>query len=1334
MALPSQAALIRGADYHHVIGWLWVCRMLEDPTSISSVCVEDSDGGAFDDVVVRRTLESNLYIQIKSSNYSNEIIDREWLTSRTPKGKSPLQHFFATYRDRVANGDSFSLELWTNRGFDQQHPLLGKLIDLKHGKIDPGRVLAAGTRSAIGKERDSLAMHLGITASEFAEFLGAVRWKHTDSELELREHAKPLMKLVGLQNDDAAVHLGVSIVRRWVSDGLGPQTPAEVVRQAEALGLLSERRAYPLATGEADDAAGPGEAPVPPDNLALRGLPPGCRTCIESLLLVSPDDAERVVRQLLQPVSQIPGVLAGFAENPPQWLQDADALAWDAIVDFSTVHDLPDSDILRQKAIEMGSLRGPLYRVREAVVVAENGDSGNAMALLERVPEGYPLVSVAQARIRQDADAVINAIRQSGVLDSQDSEVVLFGVIMLAWAHSELGEVAQTLNVLTEGSQRFPERASLYVRRAEARLSEAAKSVDGSAEQTNLLRAVVADALEARARFREWGGPSGWPVEIAARALGQLNDYESVCRLATTVPEGEATRAEARHPAVIERLAEALLVLGRRDELDALDVGLLDPPERAHVLALRAHSRGEPDALELMRQALELATDDQMRLRAHHGLALFGELDEQSLDAISSADEAYKDLIRAMAHLHRDDYLTAASLLRRHASESLFHTEMLARVQHHSGATNDAIETLKTAAETRGAVSFYLDAAHLLIEQDRLPEAETLALTALSGDVSRSVESGLRVVLVDIASRLRDWVRMESSARALFARFPEVPIAPWAIVQALVGQVRPQEAWDFLVEHDLSPIDEQTAGLTIQVCFLADANQGAAERLLDIATRFSELPEIAGASLAALMVIGGQITLTDAQSSLLIKMVDSYVERFPESQVLRAFKMESLDDLREATASLTRSQAAQLAEIVNQVRNGHLPYGFLATMRASPYAELLLSLAAGYLTAITTDDAKRESERRAARAAIGGDVAVDTSVAVFGIRSGLLVDGLTSQFRQVLVADELVYDSRAAVVSASQTTVGYVGHFPAAGDVIVTEITDEQRQQMQDDAARLAELMQGWQSVRSARIESPFQLEEESPEFDEDRLRPWDASLRVAAARQVALWCDDVALRSLAEDAGIPTFGSYALYEVLAAEDGMEGLPPANEIKEQLLPSGIADVPLTWDELSEFAGADPGSDLAAIRFLDRPSSWAHPQLVLEWYTSRVERLVSDPDHNRLLQLVRAACCGRGMAVEHADREEAMGDVLAKTINTVRLSADDPAQLVPGVVEASEYASREVDPSDKLDVLRKALTILHNRLVTQVGPALASASLRALFAQTAEAHRNAVATVILGVDS
>jgi hypothetical protein len=66
-------------------------------------------------------------------------------------------------------------------------------------------------------------------------------WKHTGSELDWRQRAKPLMKLAGLRSDDEAVQLAVGIVHSWVTDGRGTQTTDDVRREVAQHGLLADQ-------------------------------------------------------------------------------------------------------------------------------------------------------------------------------------------------------------------------------------------------------------------------------------------------------------------------------------------------------------------------------------------------------------------------------------------------------------------------------------------------------------------------------------------------------------------------------------------------------------------------------------------------------------------------------------------------------------------------------------------------------------------------------------------------------------------------------------------------------------------------------------------------------------------------------------------------------------------------------------------------------------------------------------------------------------------------------------------------------------------------------------
>ena len=724
MALSPMSSLVRGIDYQAAVGWLWACRMLQESETISSVCAEDSAGGAFDDVVVRRDAREDIYIQAKTSNYGAKVVDGAWLLAPPAKGgRSPLQRFYDTYISLSAKGGQFSLELWTSRGFDHQNPLLGDLLDKKRDKISTLQMLESGSRSKVGMERDLWAGHLRIGAERLAEFLGAVRWKHTGSELDISEQAKPLMRLAGLRNDDAAVRVGVGIVRGWVSDGAGAQTVDDVGRTAAELGL-TPAAAEASAHCSGDDA--------------LSGLPPECRDGVSALRESSPEQADMVVSLLSQTSSRVPGVLAHLAEHPPQWLAGAGCLAWETLGDFIDAHRLSGSWAMRRHAIKRGSTRSVLYRVVEAGAAVGHGDAERAEELLSEVPTGDPLLEVARACISGDVEAVIAAVRASAIHQSPDLKWALYGVMLLVDAHRVLGEPETGVAVLREASLRFPDQASLRLNLAKTLYFLAHRHAEQGTQRPDLLESAVDEAIIARDRFREWRGPSAEAVSVAASALLMLGDPMRARGLAAAAPEGEAEQREAEDGRVVECLAHALLDLGRVDDLARLNLDLVDGAEGTLLRAMRARSRGDAGAVELMRTAVEQADDDRTLLMALEGLALSGETDETALAGLPDESRADADLIRAKAAFCRGDHEAASCLLMPYRFESADHAELLAAVQHQTGSLEDARETLLESAEALSDPFLYSSAVGLLMELEDFQEAERVALDVLAENPPRS--------------------------------------------------------------------------------------------------------------------------------------------------------------------------------------------------------------------------------------------------------------------------------------------------------------------------------------------------------------------------------------------------------------------------------------------------------------------------------------------------------------------------------------------------------------------------------------------------------------------
>ena len=415
--------------------------------------------------------------------------------------------------------------------------------------------------------------------------------------------------------------------------------------------------------------------------------------------------------------------------------------------------------------MRLGSPRGDLYRLEDAHLAALDGNVDHAEMLLREAAPEHPLHEATRALVAGDTRTAVTSIIDSQARESQDSDVALNALLMLAQALHDLGQLDETRQVLEDASRRFPHRGSLYLHQARLCIELAGQRRSEGIAPSGLLESAVKLGLEARNRYRRWGGPSAAAVAAATEALLMLDEPKEVCDLATPDPEGQATLAEAADAAVVTNRAHALLMLDRHDELDGLNWDLIDGSEGALMVAHQARGRGDPDAVELMRKAFDEATDDSRRLMALHGLALFGELDEAALERIDRAEDEHKALIRAVASFHRADYGGVVQMLVRHGLATSMHAQLLARAQHSLGETDDAVETLMQAVERLGDASLHLAAVEILKEGRKLQEAEALALRALGGPMPRSDRRRLLCALVDIVQSRHDWPAMEQHAR-----------------------------------------------------------------------------------------------------------------------------------------------------------------------------------------------------------------------------------------------------------------------------------------------------------------------------------------------------------------------------------------------------------------------------------------------------------------------------------------------------------------------------------------------------------------------------------------
>lgn len=1056
---------------------------------------------------------------------------------------------------------------------------------------------------------------------------------------------------------------------------------------------------------------------------AVNKLPLDCRERIRDLGKSSPSAANQLVILLSDPASRQPDALLPRITEPPDWLSKAGYAAWEVISDFQDAHRLPNSDLTRQHAIEAGSPRRSLHLIRQAIGAADNGDMKHATRLLNQVPSDYPLLEAARARIEDDVPAVEKAIRQHQLHEAEDSDIALNSIMMLTWAYYRLERFESATEILKNANRRFEGRAWLLFGQAETTLNWVHQDGLDSPASHALFEEAAKLALRSRDLFRTWDGPSHLAVETAMRAFRGHRDLHRMVNIAQPPPEGEATTSEASEPDVLKHLAFALLMLGRYDDIDKLQLDKIDSSWRVLIQAMRARRLGDPTAVLKIRRVVKQADQDNdktLRLKALFELALVGEIDETAMSQISDIDAA---LVRGIAALKRGELEESIGILTSHRFKSYLHARHLAEAYHKASNTDEAIEILTEAADQLSDISLLPYAVEILLEQDRLEEAESIVKDALTRNPSRADLYSLRASLVEIDRRREGWSDMESHARAWAQEFPDDTQAAWVVVRALHLQGENQEAWAYLSARDLVlvPSDEVTALMMLAICNSVDTSDQKINLMLEIAKVYVNSEKVSGTALAMLMYKRGRSGLNEEQETQLNELVEDFFERYPESNYLRTYPAEQPEEIAKIMTDKLRPRVEQSKSLVDRVRYGRLPYGVLRKLKELPYMELLLSLAAGEITAIPADEDRRKLEREAARDAIGGKVAVDASVAALGLHTGLDVSRMGAEFKSVLVADELIVDARIAVASSKQPADGVLVYDPGLNSLRSWENSDEQKAAAQEKAEQALDILNGWQTVKSGHLQA-YQAYQDVQR--DDFFKPWDAAVCVARSTGCPLWCDDLALRRWAGAEKVTAFGTWALYEVLSSQDECTWLPEVTEMKMRLLRARIADVPISLSTLEQVADHSAGLDSAVQHFLRRPAVWGRGrvQRTTALYVGLLKKLISRSEHQLAAGLLHAACCGLGVATDL----EATSYLLAGTL----LIVNDPGS-VPALLDAARYAARELDLATKLDPLEETVRYLLKTCEPIFGAGQAAQVVMWIFSQAKFADHQIAMKVLFG---
>lgn len=1047
-------------------------------------------------------------------------------------------------------------------------------------------------------------------------------------------------------------------------------------------------------------------------------LPSICEERLKAIEQFSPRTSHQTRALLIDASLTNPESVRHIVVSPPDSLQDAPYQVWEVLADFLNAHQVSGSRHAIERAIALGTPRRLLHNLQHVITTYETGSVEQAQELVQEIESRDPVVDIVRARIDEDPDTLLSVIDLHDLDQSDDSDIALLVTWMKIWALVAQDKLNLAIEATTSATTRFPNRASLYLQQAQLKFTLAIQQERTSHTSDDLLSSTVQLALKGRNLFRRWRGPSGNAVVIAMRALLVMGQPERACELATQEPDGDANPIEARHPVVRTYRAMALLHLGRNEESMAVKLDDIASFDRMLLEAFQARNCDDPNAPGLMRQALNHAEDEASRMKALHGLALFGEVDESDLCVLSDPSGAGAVLIKAVNALQREEYHQAISLLRPYRSESASHMHSLADAQRLAGLTDEAITTLKQGASRFGDPSFYHDAVVLLVEANRLDDAETFANRALTIGMPERTTYGLRRMLVEIAERKKDWHTMEVYAQGLAQEYRDDQQAAWGVVFALIRQAKEQEAFSYLVSHNLSAIDHDSAVLEIWLRSNNDDSTNAIERILELAESNRSSEDIFGTALVSLVIRGRNLQFSEAQRTRIAQLTSEFIRDFPNSTIFGVIEARNKDEFVRVIEDQMAPGTVETLAVIDQVRIGAMPYGILQSIGRLHYAETLIGFKAGAISAVSPDPRVRSQECELAVAAIGKEVIVDTSVAVLHAELASDLTALEQLFHDVVVPSELLVDARRSASSLKEPLDATIYYDPAIQRVSGSEVDSESRLRESQIADDVLSVLSNWNTVSSDNRAWPFR---DGP----SQLAPWDAAIRLAHDRGCAIWADDVALRRLAGSVGVPAFGTYAACEAMSTTRSNNGLPTLKELKLDLLQHRVADVPITYGEFIDFIVEDVSVALPLAVVYSRPSIWVNPEATISSYRDVLKILYRSPSRDHAPDWLYHILIGAAVGMAIPQRMDVLSGILATT-----LRAFSGTELISMLVSASRAACHKIDPTGSLDIFDDAVVKLWQAMSSSLSPSDATQHILAIFSNAHPSDMTAAVSAIL----
>jgi tetratricopeptide (TPR) repeat protein len=1012
-------------------------------------------------------------------------------------------------------------------------------------------------------------------------------------------------------------------------------------------------------------------------------------------------------------------VVQQWADQEPVWLRDAPPQVFSWLGQIASDYAAQRASLVfLERCIRGGGFPRDFLVARAALQAGSGTEQEIRDYLAGHRDTASPLLDALRAYLDRDWAGCLEHL---GLWEPHDAMAQAMKVQLEAETLLSMGREGEALAQL-----RTAEKGGMFtglgLRLAHALLQRAVHV----RSQNKLAHAQEALAVAVRARNsrRAWHGDSAAATVVAVQAAVLSQDLSKAWSLTQPPPEGEALPHEAADSRLREQTALVAALSGREREAKQSLADMTNAFAKVQVLAMLAECRLEgdtenPQVRTLWQQAWDAAQSEPEQLTAAMGLAEAG-ADLPDLEHLRVEFPDAVAEIELLARALRSSFGEQLAVLRANITRHPLIVLKLAQRYYRRGDVELAAQTLKDGADHWRDPRLMAMAASHFREAGAHPRARDCADAALKmAGPGWAGQGRMYALLVEVESADGRMERATDAALSLLALDPQDPDARWALVKCYATRALVERAWQTLTEQGapLDPRSRDEALLWVELGARLSTDPHFTGRALTLMQHWPEEEELLGRFLNALHLraVGTTEPLSEQEGKQLRNATSSYLERFPDSSVLRAVAVGPQDNLLENVADELRRAHQSTKEVLSKIINGELPVGVLTWATGRTYGECCMRRAAGVVYA--ADFPTGLAETQAAQAAWTGRTVLDTTAAVtLALLDRQVSEPLIGYVQAVMTTDQLLADALRAKESLALQSELTLGWDERSGSPAVSSSTPEQMAALRATATRLVEIMQA-----TTRVSRP-ELRSFPPLPGGPRGTQWMTAIDYAKEHGLLLWCDDRVMRALARTEGVAAFGTLTLIDACHSA-GLLASPEAAVIKAELLRNYFVDIPFSTELYYAAAQADGWRAKAVAMALSRPTPWSDPQAAARFALDAASQAVTSmPDETP--GWLGAAYAGLHRASLPSHRQRNLHVLCWQILTQPWISASSLPFTLAGL-HAGIQAVADTDAA-----LKAALTQYYGTLVEQMGHIAAASSLMRLFALTDERDKATAARTVL----